>query len=148
VCDARSPEITGHVIPAASPTYTMLSPARLLRCRKGRARAVGLAAHAREQLVTRLLLLARTTPAREEAATPSPDGKPVHYLPASLSSMQNATSHIAPWIGEQTDTRSMLLESAKSQEAPTTHICVWAMLLRVCWICRRNRNLPRRYMQD
>lgn len=40
VCDARSPEITGHVLVAGQ-------PARLLRCGKGR--AVGPTAHARER---------------------------------------------------------------------------------------------------
>lgn len=69
VCDARSPEITGHMLlPAASGqpnTPRCRRPARLLSCGKGR--AVGLTAHEREQLAS-LLGLYDAGSAREEAA--------------------------------------------------------------------------------
>ena len=63
MCDARSPEITGHVLPAASPTCHAVAGAPP-QMREGPRAPVGLTAHAREQLAS----LARTTQAREEAA--------------------------------------------------------------------------------
>lgn len=62
VCDARSPEITGRVCsrPPARHTALPLSPARLLRCGKGR--ASGWSDASREQLAS----LARTTQACEK----------------------------------------------------------------------------------